>query len=288
MQKPKKNKSHSFTADIWRQFKKNKLAVAGLISIILLLLVSIFADYIAPYPYAQQDLMASFAPPSAEHLLGTDKLGRDILSRLIYGSRESLKLGISASILAMCLGMTMGMLAGFFGGWVDDVLMRFIDIYQSIPTLLLCICISAVVGMGTESAILAIGVVSAGSFARLLRAEVMTAKSQEYVEAAQAIGASKVRIMLKHILPNSMSPIIVQFTMKLGVCVQFGATMSFLGMGSQPPIPEWGTMLSEARSMMRQNPMLVMYPGICIMIAVLAFNLMGDGVRDAMDPRLRG
>ncbi len=286
--KTKKARKSSYMADIWRQFKKNKLAVAGLFSILVLILIAIFADYIAPYGYAQQDLSASFAPPSSEHLLGTDKLGRDLLSRLIYGSRESLKLGILASILAMCLGMTLGMLAGFFGGWVDDVTMRFIDIYQSIPALLLCICISAVIGMGTESAILSIGVVSAGSFARLLRAEVMTAKSQEYVEAAQAIGASKARIMVKHILPNSISPIIVQFTMKLGVCVQFGATMSFLGLGSQPPIPEWGTMLSEGRSLMRQNPMLVMYPGICIMIAVLAFNLMGDGIRDAMDPRLRG
>lgn len=283
----KKSKNNSFLAETWRQFKKNKLAVVGLIMIFLLILMAIFADYIAPYPYDLQDHASSFAAPSSEHLLGCDKLGRDLLSRLIYGSRESLKLGIIASVLAATIGVILGMIAGFFGGAVDDVIMRFIDIYQSIPTLLFCICISAVVGMGTGSAILAIGLVSIGSFARLLRAAVMTAKEQEYVEAAKAIGASRLRIMVKHILPNSISPIIVNFTMKLGVCVQFGATMSYLGMGSQPPIPEWGTMLAEGRNYIRQNPMLVLYPGIFIMVAVLAFNLMGDGVRDAMDPRLR-
>lgn len=284
----KEKKNSSFTAETWRQFKKNKLAVAGMILIILLCFMAVFADYIAPYPYDLQDHSASFAGSSREHLLGCDKLGRDLLSRLIYGSRESLKLGITASLLAAVTGVTLGMIAGYFGGLVDDLIMRFIDVYQSIPTLLLCICISAVLGMGTTSAIIAIGLVSVGSFARLLRASVMTAKETEYVEAARAIGAGKLRIMVKHILPNSISPIIVNFTMKLGVCVQFGATMSYLGMGSQPPIPEWGTMLAEGRNYMRMNPMLVVYPGIFIMLAVLAFNLMGDGVRDAMDPRLRG
>ena len=284
----KEKKNSSFTAETWRQFKKNKLAVAGMILIILLCFMAVFADYIAPYPYDLQDHSASFAGSSREHLLGCDKLGRDLLSRLIYGSRESLKLGITASLRAAVTGVTLGMIAGYFGGLVDDLIMRFIDVYQSIPTLLFCICISAVLGMGTTSAIIAIGLVSVGSFARLLRASVMTAKETEYVEAARAIGAGKLRIMVKHILPNSISPIIVNFTMKLGVCVQFGATMSYLGMGSQPPIPEWGTMLAEGRNYMRMNPMLVVYPGIFIMLAVLAFNLMGDGVRDAMDPRLRG
>ena len=284
----KEKKNSSFTAETWRQFKKNKLAVAGMILIILLCFMAVFADYIAPYPYDLQDHSASFAGSSREHLLGCDKLGRDLLSRLIYGSRESLKLGITASLLAAVTGVTLGMIAGYFGGLVDDLIMRFIDVYQSIPTLLFCICISAVLGMGTTSAIIAIGLVSVGSFARLLRASVMTAKETEYVEAARAIGAGKLRIMVKHILPNSISPIIVNFTMKLGVCVQFGATMSYLGVGSQPPIPEWGTMLAEGRNYMRMNPMLVVYPGIFIMLAVLAFNLMGDGVRDAMDPRLRG
>lgn len=284
----KKSKSRSFAYETWLQFRKNKLAVAGLVMIFLLIIMAIFAEQIAPYPYDLQDHSASFASPSAEHLLGCDKLGRDLLSRLIYGSRESLKLGVVASVLAATVGVVLGMVAGYFGGAVDDIIMRFIDIYQSIPTLLFCICISAVLGMGTTSAIIAIGLVSIGSFARLLRASVMTAKEMEYVEAAKAIGASKLRIMFIHILPNSIAPIIVNFTMKLGVCVQFGATMSYLGMGSQPPIPEWGTMLAEGRNYMRQNPMLVMYPGIFIMLAVLAFNLMGDGVRDAMDPRLRG
>ncbi len=284
----KEKKNSSFTAETWRQFKKNKLAVAGMILIILLCFMAVFADYIAPYPYDLQDHSASFAGSSREHLLGCDKLGRDLLSRLIYGSRESLKLGITASLLAAVTGVTLGMIAGYFGGLVDDLIMRFIDVYQSIPTLLFCICISAVLGMGTTSAIIAIGLVSVGSFARLLRASVMTAKETEYVEAARAIGAGKLRIMVKHILPNSISPIIVNFTMKLGVCVQFGATMSYLGMGSQPPIPEWGTMLAEGRNYMRMNPMLVVYPGIFIMLAVLALNLMGDGGRDAMDPRLRG
>ncbi|MBS5064320.1 MAG: ABC transporter permease [Hungatella hathewayi] len=284
----KKNKKKSQLADIWVQLKRNKLAVAGLIFIVFLVVVALFADKIAPYSYEAQDLANTFAPPSREHILGTDRLGRDLLSRLIYGSRESLRLGVSATVLAAALGCTMGTLAGYFGGIVDDITMRFIDIYQSIPALLLALSISAALGVGTNSAILAIGLVSAGSFARLLRASIMTVRDQEYVEAGRAIGAGGLRVILKYILPNAVAPVIVQFSVKLGVCIQFGSTMSFLGMGTQAPLSEWGAMLADGRAFMRDNPMLVIYPGICIMLAVLSFNLLGDGLRDAMDPRLRG
>lgn len=283
----KRAKKKSGLPEVWRQLKKNKLAIVGLFVIILLVFILIFASVIAPYAYDKQDILHSFASSSKDHLLGTDKLGRDILSRLIYGSRQSLEMGVLSVIFAAVAGIIIGSIAGFYGGWVDNVLMRVLDIYQCVPMLLLCIVLAAALGAGVNNAILAISVTTAPTYARLIRAAILTEREKEYVEAARAINASDFRIIAKHIIPNAISPLIVAITMNIGNSILFAAMLSFIGLGAQPPIPEWGAMLSEGRNYMREYPSLVLYPGACIMISVLAFNLMGDGLRDALDPRLK-
>jgi peptide/nickel transport system permease protein len=283
----KKLKRKSGIREIWRRLKKNRFAVAGLFVIILLLAVAIFASYIAPYSYQEQNVQSSFAPSSKEHLLGADKLGRDILSRLIYGSRQSLQMGLGCVALAACIGIVIGAIAGFYGGWLDNALMRFLDIYQCIPMLLMCIALAAALGAGIRNAIIAISISTAPTYARLIRASILTVREKDYVEAARAINASDFRIITKHVVPNSISPLIVAITMNIGNSILSAAILSFIGLGAQPPIPEWGAMLSEGRNFMRDHASLVLYPGVCIMISVLAFNLLGDGLRDALDPRLK-
>jgi peptide/nickel transport system permease protein len=283
--KPKRKKSRLY--DIWQQLRKNKFAVVALIVIILLLLIAIFAKQIAPYSYEVQSPKESYAGSSWEHPLGTDKLGRDILSRLIYGSQQSLQMGIIAVAIAAVIGITIGAIAGFYGGWRDNLLMRFLDIYQSMPVLLMCITLAAVLGPSLQNAILALGISCVPGYARLMRASILTVREKEYVEAARAIDASDARIILKHIVPNAMAPLIVEITMGIGNCILMGAMLSFIGLGVQPPTPEWGAMISDARNVMREHPTLALYPGICVMISVLSFNLMGDGLRDALDPRLK-
>ena len=282
-----KKKKKSKSSDVWRRLKNNKGAVISLVVIILLVLVAIFADVIAPYSYEEQNYDAIFAPHSKEHLLGTDKLGRDTFSRLIYGTRQSLMIGIFSVAISAVIGIFFGSLAGYFGGWIDNLLMRFLDIYQSIPMLLLCIVLSAVLGPSLRNSIIALGVSMVPQFARLMRASIKSIRDMEYVEAAKSINGSNVHIIMKHIIPNAISPLIVSITMYVGSAILIGAMMSFIGLGVQPPIPEWGTMISEARNVMRQHPTLALYPGLCIMITVLAFNLLGDGLRDALDPRLK-
>jgi peptide/nickel transport system permease protein len=283
----KKNRKQSRLKDIWRQLRKNKLAVVSLVVLILLFSVAILGPYIAPYPYYQQDASNSYAGSSPQHLLGTDKLGRDILSRLIYGTRQSLEMGVVAVVIAAVLGITIGSIAGFYGGWVDNLCMRFLDIYQAVPMLLLCITLAAVLGPSLQNAIIALGIGTVPGYARLMRASVLTVREKEYVEAARAIDAGDARIILKHIAPNAIAPLIVEITMGVGICILAGSALSFIGLGVQPPIPEWGSMIAEARTVMRQYPTLALYPGICVMISVLACNLLGDGLRDALDPRLK-
>lgn len=273
--------------DVWRQLRKNKLAVVALVVLVLLLLVAIFGSLIAPYPYAQQNPKASYAGSNAEHWLGTDKLGRDILSRLIVGARYSLEMGVIAVAIASVIGITIGAIAGFYGRWVDNLCMRLLDIYQAVPMLLLAITLAAILGPSLRNAIIALGIGMVPSFARLMRASVLTVREKEYVEAARAINASDARIIARHIIPNAMAPIIVEITMGVGSCILAGAALSFIGLGVQPPTPEWGSMISEARDVMREHPTLALYPGICVMISVLACNLLGDGLRDALDPRLK-
>ena len=290
MKKTDKNGKHKKTSrigEIWHQLKKNKIAVASLIVLILIILVAILAPLLAPYSYEQQFRTIPFSKPTAEHLLGTDAVGRDILSRLIYGSRQSLQIGLLAVAIAAVVGIVIGAVAGYFGGWIDNSIMRFLDIYQSIPYLLLCVTLAAVLGPSLKNAIIAIGVGMVPPNARLMRASILSVREMEYVEAAKSINASNLRIILRHIIPNSISPMIVSITMGMGNAILAGSAMSFIGLGAQPPIPEWGAMISDARNYMRANPMLAVYPGLAVIITVLAFNLLGDGLRDALDPRLK-
>lgn len=283
----KQSRKKSKLKDIWRQLKKNKLAVAGLVVLILIILVAILAPLLAPYYYSVQDSKASYAEASSDHILGADKLGRDILSRLLYGARASLLMGIVAVAIAAIIGVTVGSIAGFFGGWTDNICMRLLDIYQAIPMLLLCITLAAILGPSLQNAIIALGIGSVPGYARLMRASVLTVREKEFIESARAINASNARIIVKHIVPNAMAPIIVEITMGIGSCILAGSLLSFVGLGVQPPTPEWGTMISEGRNVMREHATLALYPGICVMISVLACNLLGDGLRDALDPRLK-
>lgn len=283
----KKTRNKSKLKDLWRRLKKNKLAVAGLIVLVLMIIIAIAAPVLAPHSYSAQDSKASYADPSEEHPLGTDKLGRDLLSRLLYGARASLQMGAVAVALAAAIGITIGAVAGYYGGWADNISMRFLDIFQAIPMLLLCITLATILGPSLQNAIIALGVTSMPAYARLMRASVLTVREKEYVESARAVNASNARIIFQHIVPNSMAPLIVEITMGIGSCILAGSLLSFVGLGVQPPTPEWGTMIAEGRNVMRDNPQIALYPGICVMLAVLACNLLGDGLRDALDPRLR-
>lgn len=283
----KKTRKKSKLKDLWRRLKRNKLAVAGLIVLILLIVIAIAAPLLAPYSYSLQDSKASYADASPEHLLGTDKLGRDLLSRLIIGARASLEMGAIAVAIAASIGITIGAVAGYFGGWTDNISMRVLDIYQSIPMLLLCITLAAILGPSLQNAIIALGVCSVPGYARLMRASVLTVRDKEFIESARAVNASNGRIILQHIVPNAMAPLIVEITMGIGALILAGSLLSFVGLGVQPPTPEWGTMIAEGRNVMREHPTLALYPGICVMLSVLACNLLGDGLRDALDPRLR-
>jgi peptide/nickel transport system permease protein len=282
-----RRKKQSRIGEIWRRLKKNKAAVISLFVIVIVILVAVFAEQIAPFPFDQVDFEKSFHPPSREHLLGTDRLGRDVLSRIIYGSQQSLQLGVLAVAISASVGIFIGAIAGYYGGWTDNLIMRALDIYQSIPMFLLAVTLAAVMGPSLHNAILAIGISMIGGPARLMRASILTVREMEYVEAARAINANNPRIIWKHILPNSIAPMIVSVTMSIGMCILAGAGLSFIGLGAQPPIPEWGAMVNEARAIMRDHGNLALYPGVMIMITVLAFNLLGDGLRDALDPRLK-
>ena len=282
-----KKRKKSRLLDIWRQLKKNKLAVVALVVLVIIVLVALFAPILAPYSYVQQNSKLANAGSSAAHLLGNDKLGRDILSRLIYGARQSLSMGVFATAIAATIGILLGAFAGYFGGWVDNLSMRLLDIYQAVPMFLLCVALAAVLGPSLQNAIIALGVGTVPGYARIMRASVLTVREKEYIESARAIGEGNMRIIAKHIIPNAIGPLIVQITMGVGACILAGAALSFIGLGAQPPIPEWGAMISDARSVMRQYPTLALYPGICVIITVLACNLLGDGLRDALDPRLK-
>lgn len=266
---------------------KNKMAVAALIFIIFLLLVAVFADAIAPYNYAKQDYNAILEGSSSAHLLGTDNLGRDILSRLIHGSRQSLAIALLSVAIAAAIGIVIGSIAGYYGGLVDNTLMRFLDIYQSIPVLILSIALAAAFGPGVFNTILALGISVCPYFARMMRASTISVRNREFINAARVNNAGDLRIILRHVLPNAFAPMIVTITMSIGASFLTAATLSFVGLGAQPPEPEWGAMLTAARTYFRDYPALIMYPGICIMLSVLAFNLLGDGLRDALDPRLK-
>ena len=287
MSTKKTRRKKSRIGETWHRLQKNKIAVASLVVLLLIILTSILAPILAPYEYDAQDPSSAFSAPNFKHPFGTDRLGRDALSRLLYGSRQSLQIGLYSTAFAAVVGVIIGSIAGYFGGWVDNLLMRFLDIYQSIPMFLLCVTLAAVLGPSLRNAIIAIGISSVSGYARLMRASILTVREMEYIEAAKSINANSARIIRKHIIPNSISPLIVSITMSMGSSVLAGAGLSFIGLGVQPPIPEWGAMISDARNFLRGHSYLALYPGLCVMITVLAFNLLGDGLRDALDPRLK-
>ena len=280
-------------ADFWFHFKQNKGAVAGMIVFVLLVLAAVFAAVIAPHDPTQQYRDALLVPPlwqeggRADFLLGTDAVGRDMLSRLIYGAQYSLFIGIVVVSIALVGGIVIGMVAGFFGGWVDTVIMRVMDVILAFPSLLLALVLVAILGPGLLNAMIAIAIVYQPHFARLTRAAVMGEKEREYVTAARVAGAGNMRLMFKTILPNCLAPLIVQATLSFSSAVLDAAALGFLGMGAQPPASEWGTMLAEAREFILRAWWVVTFPGLAILISVLAINLMGDGLRDALDPKLK-
>ena len=270
-----------------RRLRTNSTAMFGLIVLALLILLSVFAPVIAPYHYTEMDMLQLNAAPSLKHLFGTDSLGRDILSRLIYGGRYSIFLGFSASVLSMAAAIVLGSLAGYFGGWVDNVVLRICDVVQAIPGILLSIVISAVLGPGFFNTILELAIGGIPSGIRLTRAQILSVRSEEYLEAAASVNCSSMRIMFRHILPNILSPLIVGFTMGIGNTIMLASSLSFIGLGVQPPAPEWGAMLSAGRDFIRNYPWQIIFPGIFVFVTVLSINLFGDGLRDALDPKMK-
>ncbi|MCB1351792.1 MAG: ABC transporter permease subunit [Rhodobacteraceae bacterium] len=280
-------------AEFWYHFRQNRGAVAGLAVFICLVIMAVFAPLIAPHNPAAQFRDALLVPPvwqeggRAEFLLGTDAVGRDMLSRLIFGAQYSLFIGVVVVSIALSGGIVIGLVAGFFGGWVDAVIMRVMDVILAFPSLLLALVLVAVLGPGLTNAMIAIAIVYQPHFARLTRAAVMGEKRREYVTAAQVAGAGNMRLMFRTILPNCLAPLIVQATLSFSSAVLDAAALGFLGMGAQPPASEWGTMLAEAREFILRAWWVVTFPGLAILVSVLAINLMGDGLRDALDPKLK-
>jgi peptide/nickel transport system permease protein len=273
--------------DVWRRLKKSPLAMFGLAIISLLIIVAIFADVIAPYSYSKQNLAHMFETPSRQFLLGTDEFGRDILSRLIYGARISLQVGFIAVGIALVVGGMLGAVAGYYGGWIDNAVMRVMDVLLGIPQTLLAIAIAASLGPGLFNLMIAVGISAVPGYARIVRGSVLSIREMEFIEAAHAVGSSDLRIILKHIIPNCMAPIIIQSTLGVAFAILNAAGLSFIGLGIQPPYPEWGAMLSGGRQYIRDYPHLTLYPGLTIMITILALNFLGDGLRDALDPKLK-
>lgn len=285
----KKKKHRSQAGAIWHRFCKNKLAVAGLVILITLILLCVFAGVLVDY---QRDVVAQnaklrLASPSREHVFGCDLYGRDIFGRILYGGRTSLLVGISVVALALTVGGTIGAIAAYCGGKVDMVIMRFMDILLAVPSLVLAMAVVSVLGTNIANMVIALSIARTPQFARIVRSSVMPLKNSEYVEAARACGTSDARIILKHILPNAFGPIIVQATLQIGSALLNVSSLSFIGLGIQPPAPEWGSMLSEMRPFLRYNPALVVFPGLAIALTVFSFNRIGDGLRDALDPRLK-
>lgn len=271
----------------WRRLRKSKSAMFGLVIVILLVLSAIFAPWIAPYDPYEQDLLMRFKPVGTKgHLLGTDSFGRDMLSRLLHGSRISLVVGLTAVAFGLVFGVTLGLLAGYYKR-LDNIIMRVMDVMLAFPGTLLAIAIVAALGPGMWNVVVAIGVWSVPTIARIVRGQVLSIKAKEYIVATQAIGCRDVRVLFKHVLPNCVAPVIVYATMRIASSIMSAASLSFLGLGAQPPIPEWGAMIAEGRSFLYNAPHIATVPGMAIMLVVFAFNLLGDGLRDALDPNMK-
>jgi peptide/nickel transport system permease protein len=274
-------------SDLWYQLKKNKIAMFGLFMTLALIILAIAAPVIAPYDPYKMSPEARLAGPSFAHLLGTDQFGRDILSRIIYGTRISLQVGIISVGLSLVVGTIIGVVAGYYGKWVDAVLSRLTDVMFAFPDILLALVIMAILGPSLTNLMIAVGIVYTPIFARIARGSVLSNKNSLYIEAAQSMGVSNLKIMWKHIIPNSMAPLIVQVTLSFAFAILAEAALSFLGLGVSPDTPSWGIMLSEGKDWMESAWWIAVFPGIAITLAVFSFNVMGDGLRDALDPRLK-
>jgi peptide/nickel transport system permease protein len=273
--------------DTWRRLARNELTVAGAIILALVLLAAIFAPYLSPHDPLAMSPSQLLQPPSAEHLMGTDELGRDVLSRVIWGARISLYVGVISVTMAVVLGVTLGLLAGYHGGVLDDAINRVLDVVFAFPTILLALGIVGMLGSSLTNSMIAIGLIYTPVYARLARGTTLAVKQREFVEAAIVCGARSFRIILRHILPNVMAPLIIQTSLSLSLAILAEASLSFLGLGTQPPDPSWGTMVNTGQALIELSPWPVVFPGLAIVLAVLAFNLIGDGLRDALDPRMR-
>lgn len=283
----KRRKKESMWSQVFKRLLKNPSATFGLVVLGVLIVLAILAPYITRYTYEEMDLLALNSAPSLKHLCGTDSLGRDCLSRLLYGGRFSLGLGIISALSSTVIAIILGSMAGYFGGAVDNLIMRMCDILQSIPGMLLSIIISATLGIGFVNTVIALSVGGIAGGIRLLRGQILGIRKEEYLEAATTVNCSAARIMFRHILPNALSSTIVGVTMGMGNTIMVAASLSYIGLGVQPPDPEWGAMLSSGRDVFRKYPHIMLFPGIFIFITVLCFNLFGDGLRDAMDPKLK-
>lgn len=274
-------------SDAWRRLRRNTFAMGGLIVLVLIILAAIFAPLIAPADPNFQDYMSMMQGPSWAHPMGTDNFGRDILSRIIYGGQISLRLGLLGTLVGAVAGSFIGALAGFYGGVVDSILMRLLDVQLAFPGILLAIVIIAILGVGEVNVIIAIGVFSVPTFARMVRGSLLSLREQDFVLAARAVGVPNRRLILVHLIPNALAPILVLATIRMGTAILTAASLGFLGLGVRPPSPEWGTMLSEGRAYMQLAPHITIFPGLAILVSVVAINLFGDGLRDALDPKMK-
>lgn len=280
-------KQRSLMVEALGRFARNPLGMIGFVIIMIMVTASLLAPVFYPEGYDVQNISMKFIEPCLEHPCGTDNLGRDVLCRLLYGGRTSLLIGAVATVFSTIFGTLLGALAGFYGGKVDSVIMRFMDILSSIPSVLLAIAISSALGGGLQNAIFAISISFVPPFARMMRGPVLSVKGQQYVEAARATDATDLRIIMKYILPNVSSQLIVEITMHMAVGILVASSLAFIGLGVTPPTPEWGSMISTGRQYILKQPYLVTFPGLCIALTVLSFNLVGDALRDALDPRLK-
>lgn len=283
----RKSKKTNQMKEIWRRFRKSKTAMLGLCLLIFVLCIAIFADVITPYENAISQSANRLDGPSAAHIFGTDELGRDLFARIVHGSRYSLLIGVSTSVLALVIGGLLGAIAAYYGGWVDNIIMRLTDVVMTVPPILLSLAVVAALGGSLRNLLIAITISCVPSMLRLVRSVVLGVVDEDYIEAARSYGASDMRIILKYVIPNALGPIIVTTTMNVANMILSAAGLSFLSLGVQPPAPEWGALLSDAKTYMFTAPHLLYIPGIFIVIAALSFNLAGNGLRDALDPKLK-
>lgn len=274
-------------ADRWRRFRRHKLAVVSLVLLIIFYSMAILAPLLAPYPYDKVDMPGQLQAPSAQHILGTDNLGRDLYSRVLWGGRISLSVGFVAAGFSVVIGTVVGALAGYFGGWVDNVLMRITEVVIAFPVFFLLITIVAVLPRSIFNIMLIIGLTSWPGLARMVRAQFLTLREREFTLASRALGATDVRVIFRHILPNAAAPIIVSATLRIGNAILSETALSFLGFGAPPPFPSWGSVLSSGKEFLRDAPWISTAPGLLIFLTVLAFNFVGDGLRDALDPKIK-